>query len=59
MHPPLSTQTTTTVIGAGGVPKTVTKQTIILTYQAQQIASHVSIELGAEKNKNHFFYFSK
>ncbi|PZC85541.1 hypothetical protein B5X24_HaOG216649 [Helicoverpa armigera] len=27
----------TTVVGAGGVPKTLTKQTVILTYQTQQI----------------------
>jgi hypothetical protein len=31
----------TTVVGAAGVPKTVTKQTVILTYQPQQYAVQV------------------
>ncbi|XP_061711024.1 uncharacterized protein LOC133520552 isoform X3 [Cydia pomonella] len=38
-YPPLSQVTTsgvTTIVGAGGQPKTVTKQTVILTYQTQQ-----------------------
>lgn len=32
-----------TVVGVGGVPKTVTKQTVILTYQPQQYATQVPI----------------
>ncbi|XP_063824069.1 uncharacterized protein LOC135073807 isoform X2 [Ostrinia nubilalis] len=40
--PPLATQVSaagvTTIVGATGVPKTVTKQTVILTYQPQQYA---------------------
>ncbi|XP_063377551.1 uncharacterized protein LOC134664734 [Cydia fagiglandana] len=38
-YPPLSQVTTsgvTTIVGAGGQPKMVTKQTVILTYQTQQ-----------------------
>ncbi|KAM3967169.1 uncharacterized protein ACR2FA_011506 [Aphomia sociella] len=34
----VSSTGTTTIVGAAGVPKTVTKQTVILTYQPQQYA---------------------
>ncbi|CAB3236832.1 unnamed protein product [Arctia plantaginis] len=36
----------TTIVGAAGVPKTVTKQTVILTYQPQQLSS----QDGRQKN---------
>ncbi|XP_073942803.1 uncharacterized protein [Choristoneura fumiferana] len=44
-NPPITQITSsgvTTVVGVGGVPKTVTKQTVILTYQPQQYASQES-----------------
>lgn len=37
----VATTGVTTVIGAGGLPKPVTKQTVILTYQTQQYPTQV------------------